>query len=111
MERTDGVFLSEMDILEELEALEAFQFAEVGAIGAFEAEVVALEEGGLFLRLGMGEGIDAVDGFHDEVFEFEAALHVPGGVDEALDGEVLEETDGLAPACPFRQLATTVNFM
>jgi hypothetical protein len=95
VERADGVFLSEMDILEELEALEAFEFAEVGAIGAFEAEVVALEEGGLFLRLGMAEGVGAVDGFHHEVFEFEAALHVPGGVDEALDGEVLEEADGL----------------
>jgi len=95
VERTDGVFLSEMDILKELEALEAFQFAEVGAVGTFEAEVVALEEGDLFLRLGMAERVDAVDGFHDLVFEFEAALHVPGGVDEALDGEVLEEADGL----------------
>jgi hypothetical protein len=43
----------------------------------------------------MAEGVGAVDGFHDEVFELEAALHVPGGVDEALDGEVLEEADGL----------------
>ena len=89
------MLLSEMHVLEKLEALEAFEFAEVGAVGALKAEVVALEEGDLLLRLGMGEGVDAVDGFHDQVFEFEAALHVPGGVDEALDGEVLEEADGL----------------
>ena len=95
VEGADGVFLSEMDILEKLEALEAFQFAEVGAVGALEAEVVALEKGDLFLRLGMAEGVRAVDALHDQVFEFEAALHVPGGVDEALDGEVLEEADGL----------------
>jgi hypothetical protein len=95
VEGADGVFLSEMDILEELEALEAFQFAEVGAVGAFEAEIVTLEEGDLFLNLRMAEGVGAVGGFHHQVFEFEAALHVPGGVDEALDGEVLEEADGL----------------
>jgi hypothetical protein len=95
VEGADGVFLSEMDILEELEALEAFEFAEVGAVGALEAEIVALEEGDLFLGVGMGEGVGAADSLHDLVFEFEAALHVPGGVDEALDGEVLEEADGL----------------
>ncbi|MBL8292424.1 MAG: hypothetical protein JNN08_11345 [Bryobacterales bacterium] len=95
MEHADGVFLSEMDILEELEALEAFELAEVGAVGALEAEIVALEEGDLFLRLGMAKGVGAADSLHDLVFELEAALHVPGGVDEALDGEVLEEADGL----------------
>jgi len=89
------VFLSEMDILEELEALETFEFAEVGTVGASEAKIVALEEGDLFLGFGMGEGLDAADSLHDLGFEFEAALHVPGGVDEALDGEVLEEADGL----------------
>ena len=95
VEGADGVFFSEMDILEELEALEAFELAEVGAVGALEAEIVALEEGDLFLRLGMAEGVDAGDGFHHQVFQLQAALHIPGGVDEALDGEVLEEADGL----------------
>ena len=95
VKRADGVLLAEMDILEELEALETFEFAEVGAVGALETEIVALEEGDLFLRLGMAEGVDAADSLHDLVFEVEAALHVPGGVDEALDGEVLEEADGL----------------
>jgi hypothetical protein len=95
VERADGVFLSEVHILEQLEALEAFQFAQVGAVRALEAEVVALEEGDLFLRVGMAEGVDAVDRFHDQVLQLETALHVPGGVDEALDGEVLEEADGL----------------
>ena len=95
VEGADGVLLAEMDILEELEALETFEFAEVGAVGALETEIVALEEGDLFLRLGMAEGVDAGDGFHHQVFQLQAALHIPGGVDEALDGEVLEEADGL----------------
>ncbi len=43
----------------------------------------------------MGEGIGAFDAFHEQDFQFLTALHVPGGVDQALDGEFLNEACGL----------------
>jgi len=61
VEGADGAFLAEVDILEQLEALETFEFAEVGAVGAFEAKILALEEGDLFLHFGMAEGVGAAE--------------------------------------------------
>ena len=98
VERADRIFVAEVDILGELEALEALEFAEVGAVGAFEAEVIALEEGGLFLGVGVTEGVGAGGGVEELGFEFEAALHVPGGGEEAVEGEVLEVAGGLEGA-------------
>ena len=95
VERADRILVAEVDVLGDLEALEALEFAQVGAVGAFEAEVVAPKEGGLLGGLGMGEGVDAADALHHHVFEFQAAVHVPGGVDEALEGVFLEVADGL----------------
>jgi hypothetical protein len=95
VKRTEGRRrVLEVDIGGQLEALEAFQFAQVGAIGAFEAGVVALVERGLLFGVGMVEGVLAEGVFEQGVFEFEDALHVPGGDEDAAVGELLEETGG-----------------
>ena len=43
VERADQMLLAAVDVLEHLKTLDPFECAEVGAVGAFEAEVVALE--------------------------------------------------------------------
>ena len=78
----------------QMEALEAFQFAEVGAVGAFEAGVVALVERGLLFGVGIAEGVLAEGVVEQGVFEFEDALHVPGGDQDPAIGEFLEEAGG-----------------
>jgi len=55
----------------------------------------------------MAEGIDAVDRFPKFVFEFLAPLHVPGGGDEALEGEGLEVAGGTRQTGPFSPLTLT----
>ena len=84
----------EVDIGGQLEALEALHLAEVGAVGAFEAGVVALVERGLLFGVGIAEGVLAEGVFEQGVFEFEDALHVPGGDQDPAVGEFLEEARG-----------------
>jgi hypothetical protein len=78
-----------------VQTLEFFEFAEAGTVGGLEAEVVALVALGILAGVGVGEGVLAGGIGEEGVLELEDAVHIPGGDEDALEGEVLEEAGGI----------------